>query len=213
MYCCSCFPISNGVIGAIGSDNGLPDEVLRVIENIRNRGGNINGDVLFTFFWNNTTDLDMWVFLKDTDKFISYQNRSDTSEKVSKRIQGMSLDVDANASAINLTTTPIENIGIITSSNSPDGVYEVYLDNFKNRNSGQNYFNFLTMYRTDPDGEFDKVIWYRNTTSFDAPQGNGDKSIMLHVLDITKEGREYSITYKTNSLEKVFEFEYLENFN
>lgn len=124
----------------------------------------------------------MWVFHEESGAFTSYRKKTDG-------IQGLTLDVDANASDSNLIDNPIENIGILNANNGPDGTYSVYLDNYKNRNTGGNFFNYVTMYKPDPDSQFRKVMWYKNTTSFDAGRGDGDKSKMLHVLTLKKTGR------------------------
>lgn len=193
----SCFN-NCGCIVPLGVINktGLPAELLRVLEDLRNRGANMNAQAIFTFFWVGHSDLDTWVRHKETGQHVSYTNKNNS-------ILGLTLDVDANAGGQRLDN-PIENIGVIKSDTSPDGTYELYLDNYNNRRSGDNYFNVLVAFKREGQEQFENVAWFRNTTSFDPPRYNGNYDQMLHVLDVIKNGQDYKVTNLTTSLQPVY---------
>lgn len=192
----------------------LPPELLTLIENLRNSGANLNVDTLFTFFWDNdqNDDLDVW---------ISFNNSNEKSHKIGYNSGGgtagyrsfntmlnAGLDVDAWAQDSRPANGSIENIGMISSSASPDGIYGVYLDNYRNRTGRDTPFNFVTLYKPEADGEFTRVIWLRGIMSKDTPAGNGDITRMLHVLNLRKEGRAFSLENVTTQLETVFQYEF-----
>lgn len=188
---CGCIIPAGGVV-----NHGLPKQLKEVLKNLQARGANMQAEAIFTFFWNTVTDLDIWVRHKETGEHTSYTNKSNNK-------LGLTLDVDANAGGMRVTN-PIENIGVIKSSASPDGTYEVYLDNFANRAQGNNFFNILVAFKDEGDTVFKNVAWYRNTQSFDPPQYNGDYSRMLKILDVVKTGNKYRLANLTNTLEKVY---------
>lgn len=176
---------------------GLPKQLRDVLENMKNRGANIQAEAIFTFFWEGHSDLDIWVRHKETGEFVSFNNRSNAT-------LGMVLDVDANANTSGLVNNPIENIGITSSARTPDGTYELYLNNYANRNSGHNFFNVLVAFKKEGENFFRNVAWFRNSKSFDAANVSGEFSQMLKVTDIVKQGRKYSLTNLTDTLEKVY---------
>lgn len=178
-------------------DYGLPKQLVQVFNNLKERGANTQAEAIFTFFWNNLTDLDIWVRHKETGEFVSFENKNNST-------LGLTLDVDANGPVQNNTTSPIENIGVIQSSRSPDGTYEVYLDNYRNREHGNNFFNILVAFKNEGETIFTNVAWYRNAKSFDPPQYAGDFSQMLRVLDVIKTGNKYRLANLTTTLEEVY---------
>lgn len=178
-------------------DYGIPKQLVQVFNNLKERGANTQAEAIFTFFWNTITDLDIWVRHKETGQHTSYTNKNNST-------LGLTLDVDANATDARKITNPIENIGVIQSSSSPDGTYEVYLDNFTNRAPGNNFFNILVAFKNEGESIFTNVAWYRNRESFDPPQYNGDYSRMLKVLDVVKTGNKYRLANLTTTLEEVY---------
>lgn len=188
---CGC----GAVAGAVASGEPTLDPVLEgILNNLRERGANMNAHAIFTFSWNTKSDLDIWVRHKESGLFV-YYNKKNNSEL------GLNLDVDANVIAETAITNPIENIGVITSDKSPDGHYEVYLDNFTNRDQGNNFFRVLTAFKKKGQNEFRNIALLKNTVSFDPPRYNGDFSKMLKVIEVNKVGRNYSISYLAPTLE------------
>lgn len=188
---CGC----GAVAGAVASGEPTLDPVLEnILNNLRERGANMNAHAIFTFSWGTTSDLDIWVRHKETGLFTSYRRKNNSE-------LGLNLDVDANMSTSSLTTTPIENVGVITSDKSPDGHYEVYLDNYANRDKGNNFFRILTAFKKEGQNEFRNIALLKNTVSFDPPRYDGDFSKMLKVIEVNKVGKNYSISYLTPTLE------------
>lgn len=210
---CACTGLlSAGVMNS--SDEILPPELITLIENLRNSGANLNVDTLFTFFWDNdqNDDLDMW---------ISFNNSNDMSHKVGYNSGGgragyrafnnmleIGLDVDAWASDSRPANGSIENIGMISSDASPDGIYGVYLDNFRNRSGRDTPFNFVTLYKPQVGGEFTRVIWLRGIMHQHTRAGAGDITKMFHVLNLRKTGRAFNLENVTTQLETVFQYEF-----
>lgn len=188
---CGCsFPVG------VTQKTGLPAQLKKILEDLANRGANMKAQAIFTFFWTGYSDLDTWVRHKESGQYVSYTNKHNS-------VLGMSLDVDANSGSQRLND-PIENTGLIKSDSSPDGTYELFLDNFNNRRQGDNYFNVLVAFKKNGQLQFNNIAWFRNTTSFDPPRYDGDWARMLHVLDVIKHGDVLKVTNLTTSLKPVY---------
>lgn len=204
--------------GIIGGVKVIPAEVEEILNVLDKGGANTRADTMFTFFWDDQQgdDLDMW---------ISYNNSNEMEDKVGYssggggNINGVNyrsfntklhtgLDFDAWAGGNNSKGKSVENIGIISSNQAPDGIYGVYLDNYKNYTGRDTAFNFVTLYKEEDEEEFQRVLWMRGTLNKDTSRGAGDITKMLHVMDLRKTGRTFSIERLTTQLEKVFEYQF-----
>lgn len=211
---CACTGLlSAGVMNT--SVDILPPELISLIDNLGNSGANINVDALFTLFWddNQGDDLDMWVSfnnINDITYMIGYRSGGGKSGyKSFNEMLGAGLDVDAWASGKRPRHGhSIENIGMIDSSTAPDGVYGAYVDNYSNYTGRNTPFNFTVLYKSEVGGEFNRVLWLRGIMPKDKPTGDGDITKMLHVLDLKKSGRAFSLENVTAALETVYQYEF-----
>lgn len=97
-------------------------------QRVEDAGGRYeNNDIRCSLIWNNYTDLDLHC-LTPKGNHIYFGNKRDFT--------GGYLDIDMNAGG-RQTTKPVENIRW---ENAREGVYEFFVDNFSDRNNGDNPF-------------------------------------------------------------------------
>lgn len=100
-------------------------------EKVKTAGGNVEGYLRISLAWYNTDDLDLAVRVPNQSKKIHYANRRDD------RTLG-ELDIDMNVS--NLVENAVENITFPRKDRLIEGIYVVYVNNFKSRNSDKQGF-------------------------------------------------------------------------
>ena len=126
--------VADAVAVRVKSAGGVTDAVLRV-----------------SALWHNTDDLDIKLKLPSR-KTISFSN---------KRVDGGSLDVDANNG--NLTTKPVENIYFSDEKNVVDGNYEFSIHQYCKRNNVNYGFEAEISYKGQSHNfVYDKVVQDRN---------------------------------------------------
>lgn len=118
---------------------GLADSIK---ERVKKAGGNVEGDVRVSLSWFNYDDLDLSVIEQPTQTVIYFSNPKSINT-------GGHLDVDENAGS-GITRTPVENIAYADRNKMEDGRYEVWVKNFRKRESIDVGF--------DLEIEIDKVI-------------------------------------------------------
>lgn len=94
-------------------------------ERVKRAGGTVTGDLRCSLIWFNTDDLDL--HMKEANGFHIYY-----ADKKSFRTGG-TLDVDANAAYI--TRTPVENIIYPDRKKMGNGVYDLFVNQYRRRES------------------------------------------------------------------------------
>lgn len=97
-------------------------------EKVKKAGGNVTGDLCCRLTWYNRDDLDLHMIEPDHNH-IYFHNKGELS-----RCGGM-LDVDMNA-GWTFSTTPVENIFYSDKKKMKEGVYELYVNQFALRDTG-----------------------------------------------------------------------------
>lgn len=173
--CCGCMALS-----AVGTYNQVPwrdPELDRIIEMIRQHGGNVNAEVLITLVWHSESDLDMHLFVPeqltatgdlDGDRATGeiYYNRHNISKSQDKWNTGY-LDIDMNAGG-RITTSPVENIGFLDVTKMPNGHYMFSVNQYNNRGgNGNNKFTVLLAFKDKGSSDFTKVLVMDSKFSLD----------------------------------------------
>ena len=105
--------------------NGLADSIK---ERVKAAGGDVSGDICCRLAWYNLDDLDISM-IEPSGYKIYFGNREKTSPC------GGQLDVDMNASSGSSIRNPVENIFYRNSNKMKHGKYEVWVHNYRKRES------------------------------------------------------------------------------
>lgn len=110
-----------------------------VKQRVKEKGGNVDGDVRVSLSWFNKDDLDIHMSVPRGNK-IYYGNKSSC---------GMTLDVDMNVAASDAIVNAVENISCTNRKNLTEGEYTVIVNNYTLRNTDDVGFEIELEYLGD----------------------------------------------------------------
>lgn len=137
-----------------------------ITERVKMAGGNVDGDIRFSLAWSNTDDLDL--FVSRLSGGLENARRVDEIWYGNHSGFGGRLDVDANASSLHTTTTPVENIYWTYGRNMPDGEYLVGVNQFNKRSNENEGFKL-------------QVVIFGNIVTYSLPYNRLNHADLLHV--------------------------------
>lgn len=183
--CCGCMATFTA-----GIMNGKPwrnPELDRILELVRQAGGNINAEVLTTIQWNSGSDLDMHLYVPSqldehgnplpstTGAGHIYYSSYNVNKGHPKWHTGY-LDIDMNAGSAQNSINPVENIGFDDVTQMPDGMYMLSVNQFANRSHDNNRFTMVLAFKEQGSTDFTKVIVMRSKFSLDQTNASNDRN-------------------------------------
>lgn len=171
--CCGCMATSTA--GIINAKKWRDPALDRILDIIREAGGNAYAEVLITLVWNSRSDLDMHLFVPEqlNDRGLTngttgeiYYDRHNIYKGQAKWNSGY-LDIDANTENT-MRAHPVENIAFDDVRRMPDGNYLVSVNNYKDRASaGGNKFTILIAFKDAGRTDFTQVLVMNSKFSLD----------------------------------------------